>query len=212
MLNRKRKNIVVAMLTLLMAFQVVAVNAESLFKVGVTQSVTPVTPRSWYTGTRAVTVGDVVTILVSEQSNVSNSVNLSSKKSTSTEDNFSGILNKILPGKGIVPDVDGWGSGSDVSNNATLTRSYALTQTITTQVVQVLPNGNLVIQGKKSYINSGDRQDVIISGIVNPRMLDGNSQIPSSRVANLQLAVMGKGTVSRGQSDGMMNKLLRILF
>lgn len=207
-----KKNIIAAMLTTLIVISALPANSESLFRAGVSQSVSPITPRSFYAGMRANTVGDLVTILIEEKSSVSNSISLKSSKSSSVEDKWTGILDKILPGKGVVPSVDGWGGSSDVSNGATITRKNELNQTVMAQVVQVMPNGNLVVQARKSIVNSGERNDLILSGIVNPRMINGNGQISSQYVANLQLAVVGKGTVSRAQSDGVMNKLLRFFF
>ncbi len=143
---------------------------------------------------------------------MTNTVKLTQNKKSSTEDKWSTILDKILPGKGVVPNVDGWGGSTKVSNDATIERSDSITQSITAQVVQVLPNGNLVVQARKCIINSGERQELILSGMINPRLIDGEGQIKSEFVANMQLAIVGKGTVSRAQSDGVMNKLLRVLF
>ncbi|MGD9580044.1 MAG: flagellar basal body L-ring protein FlgH [Vampirovibrionia bacterium] len=207
-----KKNIIAAFVTALVVASILPANSESLFRAGVSQSVSPVTPRSYYAGMRATMVGDLVTILIDEKSSVSNSISLKSNKKNSVTDNWSSILDKILPGKGVVPNVDGWGGSSDVSNSATIKRANELSQVVMAQVVQVLPNGNLVVQAKKSIVNSGERNDIILSGIVNPRLIDGNGQISSQYVANLQLAIVGKGTVSRSESDGVMNKFLRLLF
>lgn len=105
-----------------------------------------------------------------------------------------------------------FGGSSDVGNNAKIERTTTLEDQITTQVVQILPNGNLVIQGKKTAINSGERVDVIISGIVDPRFLDGVGRINSNQIANLQIAVTGKGTISRSNDEGTVNRFVRYLF
>jgi len=207
-----KKNIITAMLTTLVLVAALPVNSESLFRAGVSQSVSPIAPRSFYAGMRANTVGDLVTILIEEKSTISNSISYKSNKKSSVTDKWSRILDKILPGKGVVPNIDGWGGSSNVSNGATIKRENALTQVVMAQVVQVLPNGNLVVQARKSIVNSGERNDLILSGIVNPRMINGRGQISSQYVANMQLAIVGKGTVSRAESDGMMNKFLRLLF
>lgn len=212
MLILTKKKIITALLTALLLASLIPVQAESLFRAGVAQNVSPVTPRSWYAGLRATNIGDIVTIVVQETNTVTSTIELSSNKNTTTTDNWSSILDRILPGKGVVPNVDGWGGSSKVSNNATLERENSLSNSIAAQVVQVLPNGNLVVQARKSVINSGDRQDFVLSGIINPRYIDGTGSIRSMYVANMQLAIVGKGTVSRVQSDGVMNKLLRVFF
>ena len=206
-----KKKIISLIFTVIMLSSL-PVNAESLFQVGINTNATPTTPRSWFSSIRATTVGDLVTIVISEKSSMSNTVSLSQNKNSDTTDNWSSILDKILPGKGVVPNVDGWGGATKVSNDATLTRSDAITNSITAQVIQVLPNGNLVVQARKCVVNSGERQELILSGMINPRLIDGEGRINSEYVANMQLAIVGKGTVSRAQSDGVMNKLLRVLF
>lgn len=212
MSNSANKKLIISALTILLFAGITPIQAESLFRAGITHTTTPVTPRSWFSSIRARCIGDLVTILVEDSTEIENSVQLGSNKKSDTTDSWSKILDKVLPGKGVVPDLDGWGGASKVTNNASLTRSNTIKQTITTQVVQVLPNGNLVVQGRKRIINSGERQDVVISGIVNPRLINGEGQVKSDSVANLQIAIVGKGTVSRAQSDGVMNKLLRVFF
>jgi flagellar L-ring protein precursor FlgH len=87
-----------------------------------------------------------------------------------------------------------------------------LENTITAQVVQILPNGNFVVQGKKTAINSGETVNIIVSGIVDPRFVNKLGQVSSNKVANFQVAVTGKGSVSRSGQDGPVNRLIRNMF
>lgn len=195
------------------------VYAESLFRINVSDNIYPNQPRSLYSSVKAKNIGDLVTILVNETSSISDDLKLSVKKSSSTTDNFSGTLNKIIPQSikklfptDEVPNVDNFGGGTSVGNSASISRKTNMTQTIMAQVVQVLPNGNLVVQGKKSAINAGERVDMIVSGIVDPRLISSTGTIDSSKVANLQVAVTGKGTISRSDNDGTMNKIIRYFY
>ena len=54
----------------------------------------------------------------------------------------------------------------DVQGQTQLSRSLTLSDVVVAQVVQVLPNGNLLVQGKKSLVNQNERLDLIISGKV----------------------------------------------
>jgi len=91
-------------------------------------------------------------------------------------------------------------------------RVMSLSDTVVAQVVQVLPNGNLLVQGKKSLVNQNERVDLIISGIVDPKWINQSGEILSSQVANLQFAMNGSGTVSRGQNEGILNRAIRTIF
>ena len=87
-----------------------------------------------------------------------------------------------------------------------------LTDKVVAQVVQVLPNGNLLVQGKKSLVNQNERVDLIVSGIVDPKWINQSGEILSSHIANLQFAMNGTGTVSRGQNEGILDKAVRTIF
>ena len=53
---------------------------------------------------------------------------------------------------------------------------------------------------------------MLISGIVDPKWINQSGKINSSQVANLQFAMSGAGTVSRGQNEGILNKAIRSVF
>ena len=83
---------------------------------------------------------------------------------------------------------------------------------IAVQVVQQLPNGNLSVQGKKTLVNGNERLDFVVTGVVDPRWLNVDGEIYSYNVSNLQFALSGRGTVSRSQSEGIINRFVRYLF
>jgi len=187
------------------------VMAESLFKAGVSQSFYSIQPRPLFSTVRAKNIGDLITVAIEHSVSSSDNVQLEVKKSSDTTDNFTGVLNSIFNHK-YLPNVDGFGGDAQTKNQSTLSRSSSIKDTVTTQVVQVLPNGNLVIQGRKTAINAGEQVEMVISGIVDPRLLDNTGSIKSSLVANLQVAVIGKGTVSGSDSESMTNKLFKRFF
>ncbi len=184
--------------------------AESLFKAGISQNAYP-QPRSLFGSVRAKNIGDFVTIVIEQDMSTSDEVKLDVKKSTTTDDQFTGIFNRILPGK-ILPNMSDFGGGTKVASQAKLERKSKFGDTVTAQVIQVLPNGNLLVQAKKTAINSNEKVEIVLSGLIDPRLLDNKGQISSKLVANLQVAVVGNGTVSMSDSEGTINKLLRYLF
>lgn len=187
--------------------------AESLFRLGVNQNAFPIQPKSLYSSVRAKTIGDMVTILLNEEYKNSDEVTMKLRKSSDTTDNFSDKINRLLPGsKYDFSSFDGYGGNSTVNNTSTMSRKSIMSNTITAQVVQVMPNGNLVVQGKKTVVNSKERVEYLISGIIDPRFIDSTGQIKSNLIANLQVAATGNGAVSRGQSEGTFNKVIRLLF
>lgn len=185
--------------------------AESLFRTGISQAAYPIQPRSLFNTVKAKTVGDVITVLIEENTSATSDVKLDIQNKSEAEDAFTPILNTIFKTDKF-KSLDGYGGSTTTGNSAKVDRSTKLTDTITAQVVQVLPNGNLVIQGKKIAINSGEKSEIILSGIVDPRFITNAGQISSTYIANLQIAIVGKGTASSSDSEGIVNKFMRYLF
>ncbi len=189
--------------------------AESLFYTGISenQAYSSVQPRSLYNSGRARGVGDLVTIELDDTIATTDSMQYKLERSSELEDSFSGLINKALPEKWRIPsELNGFGGGQSVNNTVTRNRSVNYKNTISAQVTQVLPNGNLLVQAKKTTISNGERVNLIISGIVDPRWINREGVISSGKVANLQMAVVGDGTVSRSDNEGLVNKFTRFLF
>lgn len=185
--------------------------AESLFRTGISQGVYAVQPRSLFNTVKAKNIGDVVTVLVEEDSSTASEVKLDIQNKSDAKDKFTPILNTIF-NTNRFKNLDGYGGTTTTGNDAKINRTTKTTDTITAQVIQILPNGNLVIQGKKVAVNSGERAEVILSGVVDPRFITNNGQVSSKYIANLQFAVVGKGTASSSDSESIMNRFMNILF
>ncbi len=211
----KLKSVKILIILVILTSLCAPVFAESLFRAGISQNAYPIEPRSLYSTVKARTIGDLVTILIDEQIKSTDNLKLDMKKSSDTNDNFSSLINKLIP-RDFLPtlpkEVDNYGGSNKVGNTTKIERTSTFKDTITAQVVQIMPNGNLVVQGKKTAINAGEKVDIVVSGIIDPRLLDNMGRIQSNLVANLQVAMVGKGTVSRSGTEGPVNKYLRYLF
>lgn len=194
-----------------------AASAESLFRLNASEAVYQVQPKSLFSTVRAKTIGDMITVVVNENTTLSNDSELNVKSTSDLTDNFSTIIENMFsnPEKGRkfrLPDVDGYGGESETKNTASTSKTIKVADTITTQVIQVLPNGNLVIQGKKIAINAGEKTQIILSGIVDPRFITNTGTVESQYVANLQLAIVGNGTVSRHDNESIISRIFSNLF
>lgn len=194
----------------LLGLSVISTHAESLFMMGASQSYYA-EPKGLYSMVRARSIGDLVTILLKEEINIADDMNYDSSRSSNTVDNFTNFLNKMLPGRIFNDKVNNFGGSNDVSSKVQNGRQMSVDNSITVQVVQLLPNGNLVVQGKKTLVNANERVDLLVSGVVDPRWIDELGQISSTHVANLQFAFNGKGSTSRGNNEGIINRVIRYL-
>lgn len=207
----KRKNLEILIIITIFLAGSTPVLAESLFKTGISQGVYYTQPRSLFNTVKAKNIGDVVTVLIEEDSSASSEVKLDIQNNSDAQDKFTPILNTIFKTDKF-KSLDGYGGTTTTGNQAKINRTTKSTDIITAQVVQILPNGNLVIQGKKTGINSGERADIMLSGVVDPRFITNSGQVSSKYIANLQYAIVGKGTASSSDSEGMVNKFMKILF
>lgn len=194
----------------IIALTTIGVSAESLFTLGATQHYQGV-PRSLFGGVQARQIGDLISIVMSENISVNDNLSYSSQKESNTKDSFTSFIKDWLHISSLKGS-DGYGGTNEVTNSATGSRAMSLGDRVAVQVVQQLPNGNLNVQGKKTIVNGNERMDFIITGVVDPRWLNENGEIYSYRVANLQFALSGRGSISRSQNEGIFNRFIRYLF
>lgn len=185
--------------------------AESLFTLGASQTYAPI-PKSLYGGVQARSVGDLISIILDESFNVTNNIKYTSNKESSTSDNFSKFLNTMLGKHWVNDNLGTFGGTNEVSNSAGASNKMAFGDKIAVQVVQQMPNGNLVVQGKKTLVNGNERSDLIVTGIVDPRWISSSGQVYSKYVANLQFAMSGRGSISRAGNEGIINRFIKYLF
>lgn len=212
-INKKvlTKTMVVLAALLMFAQGIQTAKAESLFVLGAAQSFYA-EPKSLFGGVRARSVGDIVTIILSENINFKDSLNYTSDRSSNTVDNFTNLVNKILPGTPLNNQFNNFGGSNSVESTTANNRTMGVNDSVTVQVVQMLPNGNLMVQGKKTLVNGSERVDLLVSGVVDPRFIDQNGQVYSKNVANFQFALAGKGAVTRAGNEGIINRAVKYLF
>ena len=198
------------LLAISILFITLGAHAESLFSLNASQN-SVIEPRPLFSSVRARGVGDLVSILIDEAPTMSDVGTYSTAKQSSLAENFTKAFNSIF-NTSLKDALNGTEGSIDVSGSTTLTRGLTLSDTVVAQVVQVLPNGNLLVQGKKTLVNQNERVDLIISGIVDPKWINQAGVINSSQVANLQFAMNGTGTVSRGQNEGILDRAIRTIF
>ncbi len=184
-------------------------NAESLFVLGASQAYGGC-PKSLFSGVQARQIGDLISIKMTENIAVGDNLKYTASKTSTTTDTFTSYIDRWLGLKS--KGVDGYGGSNDVTNKAQGTRAFSYGDTIAVQVVQQMPNGNLSVQGKKTIVNGNERLDLIITGLIDPRWIDGSGQIYSYQVANLQFALSGRGSISRSQNEGIFNRVIKYLF
>jgi flagellar L-ring protein FlgH len=160
---------------------------------------------------RAHGVGDIVTILVLEDNSAHKNNNTATEKNTSMDASISSFLyspgsSGLLTQKGAMPAIK-YGSDHKFAGGGTIDNSETITAKIAVRVVEVLPNGNLVLEGTKKTAIAGETQDAVLRGVVRQEDIAPNSTVYSYNVADATIKYVSKGAVSDAQRKGWFTKV-----
>jgi flagellar L-ring protein FlgH len=144
---------------------------------------------------RARRTGDIVTIQVSENASAVSSGTVKTARNSSVQASIS-AAGGITRASGPLVNLAKAGSTTSLDGQGTTSRDTTLTATISAIVTQVLPNGNLVIQGTKNVRVNSENQVLALRGIVRPVDLSTANVVPSDRIAQMEIQVNGKGVVA----------------
>jgi flagellar L-ring protein precursor FlgH len=103
-------------------------------------------------------------------------------------------------------------SDTKFKGGGTTTRSGELTATITARVVEVLPNGDLVLEGAREIDINGDRQIVVLTGVVRQVDIDRSNTVASPRIGQLQIRYFGRGLIKDNLKPGWLIRVLNKIF
>ncbi len=162
---------------------------------------------------RASRVGDIVIVQIVEQHSGSKKASTKADRSANVGAGASGglfDLHDLLGDFRNLFNVDAETSNSFEGDGST-SREDSLTGTIAAQVVEVLPNGDLRIQGKRQVKVNSERQTMTIKGIVRRIDLDTQNTVVSSAVANAEITYTGLGVVDDVQTPGWATRIFNWL-
>jgi flagellar L-ring protein precursor FlgH len=153
---------------------------------------------------RARAVGDTVTIQIVEQVTASQVSSSTANRTTSGSGSVSAF--PILSATQLTKLSVGSKSANDFSGEGATQSANTFAGTITTTVVDVLPNGHLVVKGEKQ-IGVNQNVDVLrFSGTVDPRVVQAGSIVNSNQVANARMESKGRGAQAEAQTVGLLTR------
>jgi len=184
-----------------------SVQADSLFPGSSTDvAKTSAASVSLFSDNKARRVGDTLTIVINE--NASTTSQASTKTSKNENLNYG-------PGFGpILHNIPAFGLNGSIGSNASgsTNRTDNLAASIAVTVTQVLPNGNLAIEGKRKVGMNAETQEITLTGIVRPQDIASNNTILSPLVADAKIKYGGRGPVGDKQHDGLISRVFKFLF
>lgn len=151
---------------------------------------------------RARFVGDILTIRITENT-------AASKNSASTSERSSGISAAVptvrgLPGKtfqGLELEAS---TANEFEGSGAATATNAFTGNIGVTVIEVLPNGNLLVSGEKQIAMSQGTEFIRFSGVVNPVTISTSNSVASTQVADARIEYRANGYIDEAQTMGWL--------
>jgi flagellar L-ring protein precursor FlgH len=103
-------------------------------------------------------------------------------------------------------------SETEFKGGGKTTRASTLTAMMTARVTEVLPNGDLVLEGAREIEINGDRQIVVLTGVVKPNSLSQNNIVPSTLIGQLRIRYFGRGLIKDNLRPGILIRILNKIF
>ncbi|MCP3409769.1 flagellar basal body L-ring protein FlgH [Bradyrhizobium sp. CCGB01] len=185
--------------------EVASYNPNSLWRNG---------SRAFFKDQRARQIGDLLTVTV----NITDKANIANETQRSrTNSENSGITdfigaqtitqaNKILPGRILTAD-----STASSDGKGSVNRTEALQTNVAAVVTQVLPNGNLVVEGKQEIRVNYEIRELIVAGIVRPEDIQSDNTIDSTKIAQARIAYGGRGQIMDVQQPRYGQQVMDVL-
>jgi flagellar L-ring protein precursor FlgH len=157
-------------------------------------------------------IGDTLTIKITESSKVDNKGKRDMSKDTTKSSTFNGELNI----NDVLPKIPGFtmdAQGSDqLKSKADFKDERSFEDRVSVVVIDVLPNGNLVVAGTRDRKIAGDTQTIEVSGIVRPSDIAFDNTIRSEQVANFRVLTKNAGISAPYTQPGWLGRIFDVLW
>jgi flagellar L-ring protein precursor FlgH len=162
---------------------------------------------------RARRAGDIVTILIDEQSTADKRAETDLKRDSSFSSRFiPPAFEKPKELRDFLAALVTSGTGkSEYTGDGKTTRTDRATGIVTAKVMRILDNGNLVIEGRRVVKVNEETQTLVVSGIVRPQDIQPDNTVISSRIADGEVRLEGDGSVSDRQKPGLIQRIFDFL-
>lgn len=172
--------------------------------------------RAFFKDQRAARVGDILTVKVTvgDKAEIDNET----KRSRSHKENVgvTGLparaIDKVIPKDTDAGALVGDTSTAESDGKGSVNRSETLETNVAAVVTQILPNGNMVIEGKQEIRVNFEVRELIVAGIIRPEDIAADNTLESTKIAEARIAYGGEGTISDLQQPRYGQQIFDILF
>jgi len=152
-------------------------------------------------------VGDIITVILSERTNASKNASTSTTKDSAVSLSVPTIFGKAPTRNGLPILNSSLDATREFTGEADSTQSNSLTGNITVTIVEVFPNGNLMIRGEKILTLNQGSERIQFSGIVRAADISTENTVISTQVANARIKYAGEGVLADANSPGWLTRM-----
>lgn len=149
-------------------------------------------------------VGDILTIIVSENVNASKNSAANASRTDSVTSTAT-LVPKIF-GSLFGESATGVNGANTLAAKGGANAANTFNGVITVTVIEVLGNGNLIVSGEKQMMINQGTEFIRFSGVVNPRTVNGSNSVASTQVADAKIEYSAKGYIDEAQTMGWMQR------
>jgi flagellar L-ring protein precursor FlgH len=171
--------------------------------------------RAFFKDQRAHQIGDILTVKVNitDKAIIDNETKRSrDNKEDSGVTDFIGSKTIVNPAKAVLPGrILTADSTASSDGKGSVNRSEALQTNVAAVVTQVLPNGNLVVEGRQEIRVNFEIRELIVAGIVRPEDIESDNTIDSTKIAQARIAYGGRGQITDVQQPRYGQQVLDVI-
>jgi flagellar L-ring protein FlgH len=168
-------------------------------------------PTSMFADKKAHRVGDIVTVIISENNGTSRNNNTTTSRTSGIDSSIASVfyppsVSGLLTKQGQLPAMSMTGKntfngGGQIANQETINAQIAV------KVIDVLPNGNLVVEGRRRTAFSGEKQDAVLRGTVRADDVSSGNTVYSYNIADASIQYISHGALTDSQNKGWFTKV-----
>ncbi len=167
---------------------------------------------SLFEDTRARRIGDILTIVLVENTNASKSASTSTERSNDIELGATSVFGTLPSVEGRNPLSVGVGTSHEFSGTGDSSQSNQLSGNITVSVSEVLSNGYLVVKGEKMLTLNQGTEFVRLSGIIRPSDIRADNTVLSTQIADAKISYHGEGALAEANQQGWLSRFFMMIW
>lgn len=175
-------------------------------------------PRSLFGDRRAKTVGDILTIMIEidDEASINNATSrqragseaVSTRAVFGLEGLATSLISNVLPGEAKTDPALDATSSSNASGQGQVTRNESISLKVAARVIEILPNGHLVITGRQEVRVNFELRDLQVTGIIRPEDITRNNDITYDKMAEARISYGGRGQITDVQQPRLGQQVI----